>query len=169
MKILILGAGVTGSSVAGAFASEENDIVVIDFRQELLDALKERFDIATVTGNAAHPSVLEQAGIQNTDMVIAVTDSDETNMLACMVINALHNRPKTIARVRAIDYLNNPKLFGSTGIPIDFVISPEQIVMESIRNLIEFPGVLYISDFAGGLVRLFSVKVVADGFLTGKK
>lgn len=169
MKILILGAGVTGSSVAGAFASEENDIVVIDFRQELLDALKERYDIATVTGNAAHPSVLEQAGIENTDMVIAVTDSDETNMLACMVINALHIRPKTIARVRAIDYLNNPRLFSPNGIPIDFVISPEQIVMESIRNLIEFPGVLYISDFAGGLVRLFSVKVVADGFLTGKK
>ncbi|MCX7098252.1 MAG: Trk system potassium transporter TrkA [Methylococcales bacterium] len=169
MKILILGAGVTGSSVAEAFASEENDIVVIDFKQELLDALKERFDIATVTGNAAHPSVLEQAGIDTTDMVIAVTDSDETNMLACMIINALHNRPKTIARVRAIDYLKNPKLFGPNGIPVDIVISPEQIVMESIRNLIEFPGVLHISDFAGGLVRLFSVKVVADGVLTGKK
>ena len=169
MKILILGAGVTGSSVAEAFASEENDIVVIDFRQELLDALKDRFDIATVVGNAAHPSVLEQAGIDSTDIVIAVTDSDETNMLACLIINALHKRPKTIARVRAIDYLNNPKLFGPTGIPVDIVISPEQIVMESIRNLIEFPGVLHISDFAGGLVRLFSVKVVADGFLTGKK
>ncbi|MEI6334760.1 MAG: Trk system potassium transporter TrkA [Methylococcaceae bacterium] len=169
MKILILGAGVTGSSVAEAFASEENDIVVIDFRQELLDALKDRFDIATVAGNAAHPSVLEQAGIDSTDIVIAVTDSDETNMLACLIINALHKRPKTIARVRAIDYLNNPKLFGPTGIPVDIVISPEQIVMESIRNLIEFPGVLHISDFAGGLVRLFSVKVVANGFLTGKK
>ncbi len=169
MKILILGAGVTGSSVAEAFASEENDIVVIDFRQELLDALKDRFDIATVVGNAAHPSVLEQAGIDSTDIVIAVTDSDETNMLACLIINALHKRPKTIARVRAIDYLNNPKLFGPTGIPVDIVISPEQIVMESIRNLIEFPGVLHISDFAGGLVRLFSVKVVANGFLTGKK
>jgi trk system potassium uptake protein TrkA len=169
MKILILGAGVTGSSVAEAFASEENDIVVIDFRQELLDALKDRFDIATVTGNAAHPSVLQQAGIDNTDIVIAVTDSDETNMLACLIINALHNRPKTIARVRAIDYLKNPTLFGPNGIPVDIVISPEQIVMESIRNLIEFPGVLHISDFAGGLVRLFSVKVIENGFLTGKK
>ena len=159
----------TGSSVAQALASEENDIVVIDFKQELLDGLKERFDIATVTGNAAHPSVLEQAGVNNTDMVIAVTDSDETNMLACMIINALYNRPKTIARVRAIDYLKNPKLFGVNGIPVDIVISPEQIVMESIRNIIEFPGVLHISDFAGGLVRLFSVKVVADGALTGKK
>ncbi len=169
MKILILGAGVTGSSVAEAFASEENDIVVVDFRQELLDALKDRFDIATVTGNAAHPSVLEQAGIHNTDMVIAVTDSDETNMLACLIINALHSRPKTIARVRAIDYLKTPQLFGSAGLPIDIVISPEQIVMESIRNLVEFPGALHVSEFAGGVVRLFSVKVVANGFLTGKK
>jgi trk system potassium uptake protein TrkA len=169
MKILILGAGVTGSSVAGALASEENDIVVVDFRTELLDALKERFDIATVAGNAAHPKVLEQAGARTADMIIAVTDSDETNMLACVIINALYSRPKTIARVRAVDYLNNPQLFGPDGIPVDIVISPEQIVMEAIRNLIEFPGVQHISDFADGRVRLFSVKVVADGSLTGKK
>lgn len=169
MKILILGAGVTGASVAEALASEENDIVVIDFRTDLLEALKERFDIATVTGNAAHPSVLEQADISNTDMVIAVTDRDETNMLACLIINALYSKPKTIARVRAIDYLKHPRLFGSKGIPVDIVISPEQIVMNSIRNLIEFPGVLQVSEFANGLVRLFSVKVVADGVLTGKK
>jgi len=87
------------------------------------------------------PNILEQAGIDNTDMVIAVTDSDETNMLACTIINALYSRPKTIARVRAIEYLKNPALFGPKGIPVDIVISPEQIVMESIRNLIEFPGV----------------------------
>jgi trk system potassium uptake protein TrkA len=169
MKIVILGAGVTGASVAEALASEENDIVVIDFRADLLDALKERFDIATVTGNAAHPSVLEQAGISNTDMVIAVTDRDETNMLACLIINALYSKPKTIARVRAIDYLKHPRLFGENGIPVDIVISPEQIVMNAIRNLIEFPGVLQVSEFAGGLVRLFSVKVIANGVLTGKK
>jgi trk system potassium uptake protein TrkA len=169
MKILILGAGVTGSSVAEALASEENDIVVIDYKVELLDALKERFDIATVAGNAAHPSVLEQAGVKQTDIVIAVTDSDETNMLACLIINALYSRPKTIARVRAIDYLKHPHLFSPQGIPVDHVISPEQIVMQSIRNLIEFPGVQHISDFADGLVRLFSVRVVEDGILTGKK
>ncbi len=169
MKILILGAGMTGSSVAEAFANEENDIVVVDFKQDLLDALKDRYDIATVTGNAAHPSVLEQAGIDNTDIVIAVTESDETNMLACLIIKALHPRPKTIARVRAIDYLKRPGLFGTEGLPIDIVISPEHIVMESIRNLVEFPGALHVSEFAGGLVRLFSVKVVENGFLTGKK
>lgn len=169
MKILILGAGVTGSAVAAALASEENDIMVVDFKPLLLDALKERFDIATVAGNAAHPSVLEQAGIHDTDIVIAVTDSDETNMLACLIIDALYSRPKTIARVRAIEYHKHPQLFRSKGIPIDHVISPEMIVMESIRNLIDFPGVLHISDFVGGLVRLFSVKVTGHGFLTGKK
>lgn len=169
MKIVILGAGVTGSSVAGALASEENDIVVIDFNPLLLDALKERFDIATVAGNAAHPSVLEQAGVSSADIVIAVTDSDETNMLACVIINALYSRPKTIARVRAIDYMKNPELFGPLGVPVDHVISPEQIVMQSIRNLIDFPGVLHISDYADGLVRLFSVRVVEDGVLTGKQ
>lgn len=170
MRIVILGAGVTGSSVAGALASEENDIVVVDFNPLLLDALKERVDIATVAGNAAHPSVLEQAGVSNADIVIAVTDSDETNMLACVIINALYSRPKTIARVRAIDYMKNPKLFDAkTGIPVDHVISPEQIVMKAIRHLIDFPGVLHISDYAGGLVRLFSVRIGADSVLTGKK
>lgn len=169
MKILILGAGVTGSAVAAALASEENDIMVVDNKSFVLDALKERFDIATVAGNAAHPSVLEQAGIDDTEIVIAVTDSDETNMLACLIINALYKRPKTIARVRAIDYFKHPLLFKSKGIPIDHVISPEMIVMEYIRNLIDFPGVQHISEFAEGKVRLFSVKVTENVFLTGKK
>jgi trk system potassium uptake protein len=169
MKILILGAGVTGSAVAAALASEENDIMVVDMKPLLLDSLKERFDIATVAGNAAHPSVLEQAGIHDTDIVIAVTDSDETNMLACIIINALYTRPKTIARVRAIDYLKHPQLFHAEGIAIDHVISPEMIVMEHIRNLIDFPGVTHISEFADGLVKLFSVKVTEFAFLTDKK
>ncbi|MFZ2451238.1 MAG: Trk system potassium transporter TrkA [Methylovulum miyakonense] len=169
MRILILGAGRTGRSVAEALADEANEIVVIDADALRLEALKELVNITTVIGNAAYPHILEQAGIRQTDLVIAVTDRDETNILACTIIHKLYNRPKTIARIRAIDYLKNPKLFGPEGIPIDIVISPEQSVMESIRNLIDLPGVLHVSDFANGLVRLFSVKVKADGFLTGKK
>jgi len=169
MKILILGAGITGASVVEALAVEENDIVIIDYNTELLDALKKRFTITTVVGNAAHPKILELADAQNADLVIAVTDRDETNMLACMIIKKLYSRPKTIARIRAIDFLKNPKLFGPKGIPIDVVISPEQSVMESIQNLIELPGVIHISDFANGLVRLFSIKMATNSFLTGKK
>ncbi|MGD0960723.1 MAG: Trk system potassium transporter TrkA [Methylomonas sp.] len=167
MKIVILGAGVTGSSVAGALASEENDIVVIDKQPQLLTALKSRLDIATVEGNATHPTVLQQAGIQDAEMVIAVTDQDETNMLACHVINTLYGKPKTIARVRAIDFLNHPQLFKPGG--IDIVISPEQLITESLRNLVKFPGALHVSEFADGLIRLFSIKVAGSGFLTGKK
>ncbi|MBS3963990.1 MAG: Trk system potassium transporter TrkA [Methylomonas sp.] len=167
MKIVILGAGVTGSSVAGALASEENDIVVIDKNPALLTALKGRLDIGTVEGNAAHPSVLENAGIGDADMVIAVTDRDETNMLACQVINTLYSKPKTIARVRAIDFLNHPELFQPGG--IDIVISPEQVVTDAIRNLIKFPGARHVSEFADGLVRLVSIRVVPTGFLTGKR
>lgn len=169
MKILILGAGSAGSSVASALAGEENDITIIDYKPELLDILKAKFDIVTVVGNAAHPKVLEQAGVETADIVIAVTDRDETNMLACLIISKLYRRPKTIARVRAIDFLKHPKLFEANGIPVDIVISPEQIVMEAIRNLIEFPGVLHVSSFADGLVRLFSVKVVENSFLIGKQ
>lgn len=167
MKIVILGAGVTGSSVAGALASEENDIVVIDINAQLLTALKARLDIATVHGNATHPTILENAGIKNADMVIAVTDRDETNMLACQIVNTLYSKAKTIARVRAIDFLNHPELFKSCG--IDIVISPEQLITESIHNLVKFPGALHVSEFADGLIRLFSIKVVATGFLTGKR
>jgi len=169
MKILILGAGRTGASVAQALVGEENDIVVVDANAPVLEALKEQLNITTIVGNAAYPRVLEQADVQNADLVIAVTDRDETNMLACTIINKLYSLPKTIARIRAIDYLKNPNLFRPEGIPIDVVISPEQNVMESIHNLIDLPGVLHISDFAGGLVRLVSIKAAADGFLTGKK
>lgn len=167
MKIVILGAGVTGSSVAGALASEENDIVVIDQKPHLLSELKSRLDIATIEGNAAHPTTLEQAGVDTADMVIAVTDRDETNMLACQVINTLYERPKTIARVRAIDFLNHPELFRPGG--IDIVISPEQVVTEAIHNLIKYAGALHVSEFADGRVRLFSIRVASSGFLTGKR
>ncbi|MDT8407885.1 MAG: Trk system potassium transporter TrkA [Methylococcales bacterium] len=169
MKLLILGAGVTGSSVATALASEENDIVVIDTKSHLLSALKDRLDIGTVVGNAAHPSVLEKAGVRDADIVIAVTDQDETNMLACQIIKTLFSKPKTIARVRAIDFLVHKELFEHPNMAIDIVISPEQIVMQAIYNLIKYPGVLHLSAFADDKVRLFSIKASAAGFMTGKK
>lgn len=168
MKILILGAGNAGSGVAGALSSEENQITVIDYKPHLLEALKEKFNITTIVGNAAHPRILERAGVQDADLVIAVADRDETNMLACLIIDKLYNRPKTIARVRAVDFLKIPQLFCPQGIPVDIVISPEQIVRELICNLVKFPGTLYISHFGNGLVSLFSVKASSKGLLTRK-
>ena len=106
MKIIILGAGQVGSSVAHNLASEANDITVVDINERLLQDLQDRLDIRTVAGTASHPEVLSRAGAEDADMVIAVTNSDETNMIACQVAYTLFHTPIKIARVRAVEYLS---------------------------------------------------------------
>ena len=169
MKILILGAGRTGSTVAAALSSEQNDIVVVDKNPDILTELRNRLDIGVVVGNAVHPSILRQANAAEAEMVIAVTDQDEINLLACQIINTLFGITTKIARVRAPDFLNNMALFSNDGIPVDVVISPEQIVMEFIVHLMEHPGASYVSDFADGKVRLLSVVVTNQGLMVNKQ
>lgn len=170
MKILILGAGQVGSTVAHSLAREEdNDITIIDRDSELLRDLQDRLDIRTVQGHASHPEVLKDAGADNAEMVIAVTDSDETNMIACQVCYTLYQTPTKIARVRAADYLNTPQLFSQDALPVDMLISPEQLVVDYIRKLIQYPGALQVLDFAGGRVRLVGVQAYYGGALVGQE
>jgi trk system potassium uptake protein TrkA len=170
MKILILGAGQVGSTVAHSLAREEdNDITVVDRDSELLRDLQDRLDIRTVQGHASHPEVLKDAGADNAAMVIAVTDSDETNMIACQVCYTLYQTPTKIARVRAADYLNTPQLFSQDALPVDMLISPEQLVVDYIRKLIQYPGALQVLDFAGGRVRLVGVQAYYGGALVGQE
>ena len=105
MKIVILGAGQVGSTVAESLVSEANDITVVDVEPTRLQKLQDRLDLRTVTGNAAHPAVLEQAGARDADLLLAVTQSDETNLVACKLAATLFNIPTRVARVRAADYL----------------------------------------------------------------
>jgi len=179
MKIIILGAGQVGSTAAHHLAKEEaNDLTVVDLDLNLLRNLQSRLDIRTVHGHASHPETLRKAGIEDAEMVVAVTDSDETNMVACQVAWTLHQTPIKIARVRAVEYLAvaqdmftaNPSEDKSrNAIPVDFVISPEQLVTDHIKRLIQYPGALQVLDFAGGRVRLVGVKVSPDGLLCGQK
>jgi len=170
MKILILGSGQVGSTVAHSLAREEsNDITVVDRNSELLQDLQERLDIRTVCGHASHPQVLQEAGADEADMVIAVTDSDETNMIACQVCYTLYRTPTKIARVRAAEYLNTPQLFTQDALPVDMLISPEQLVVDYIRRLIQYPGALQVLDFAGGKVRLVAVQAYYGGALVGQE
>ncbi|MGZ8215913.1 Trk system potassium transporter TrkA [Methylomagnum sp.] len=163
MKIIILGAGQVGSSVLASLASEANDIVMVDTQQALLKNLQDRFDIGTVQGNAAHPTVLQRAGAAEADMLIAATSDDETNMLACQIADILFKIPRKIARVRAIEYTAFPGLFSPETIPIDVVISPEQIITQFIERLLDYPGASQVLDFAEGRVRLVSVRAVKGG------
>lgn len=166
MKIIILGAGQVGRSVANALASEANDITVIDQNDELLNELQNRLDLGIVKGHAAQPDVLRRAGAEDADMILAVTNSDETNMVACQVAYTIFHTPTKIARVRSQGYLDYPKLF-EQAFPVDVLISPEQVVTDYILRLIEYPGALQVLDFADGRVRLVAVRAYDNGPLVG--
>lgn len=167
MKIIILGAGQVGSSVAEALVSEANDITVVDADGQRLHDLQDRLDLRGVQGHASHPEVLRRAGAEDADMILAVTNSDETNMVACQVAYTLFHTPTKIARVRARDYLINPQLFTQEALPIDVLISPEQVVIDYVQRLIEHPGALQVLDFAGGKVQLVAVRAHYGGTLVG--
>jgi len=167
MKIIILGASQVGMTVAEVLASEANDITIVDHNTEHLRALQDHLDIRTVLGQASHPDVLRKAGAEDADLVLAVTNSDETNMIACQVAYTLFRTPTKIARVRSVEYLNHPELFCQEALPVDVLISPEQLVTDSIQRLIETPGALQVLDFADGRVRLVAVKAFYGGPLVG--
>lgn len=166
MKILILGASQVGVSIAEVLVGEENDVTIVDINQRALQQLQNRLDIRTVAGNAAHPSVLRSAGAEDASLVLAVTDNDEVNMVACQIAEAFFSTPTKIARIRSRAYLKHPELFNNeAGFAVDVVISPEVIVKDHITRLIEFPGALQVLDFADGLVQLVGVKAIAGATL----
>lgn len=167
MKIIILGAGQVGSSVAQNLASEANDITIVDTNTRILHELQDRLDLRAVAGEASYPDVLRRAGAEDADMILAVTNSDETNMVACQVAYSLFHTPTKIARVRALEYLKFQQLFTQEAFPIDVIISPEQLVCDYIQRLIEHPGALQVLDFAGGRVRLVAIKAYYGGPLVG--
>ena len=167
MKIIILGAGQVGSSVAEVLAKEANDITMVDVDPNKLQELQDRLDIRTVVGQASHPEVMGRAGAEDADMVIAVTDRDETNMVACQVAYTLFHTPTKIARVRSVEYLSHPQLFTQEALPIDVLISPEQLVTDYVQRLIEYPGALQVLDFADGKVQLVAVRAYYGGPLVG--
>ncbi len=170
MKILILGAGQVGSSAADHLSREEaNEVTVVDTRPDVLRELQDRLDIRTVVGHAAHPEVLDRAGADDADIVVALTDTDETNMVACQIAYTMFRTPTKIARIRAAEYMRAKDLFAQDAIPIDVRISPEQLVCEYIEQLILYPGTSQVLDFAGGRVRLVGARADRDGLLVGQR
>jgi len=169
VKIIILGAGQVGRTAAYHLSREEaNDVTVIDVNEDSLRDLQDRLDIRTVTGNASSPRVLEAAGITNTDILVALTNSDEVNMMACHIAWTLYRTPKKIARIRSSDYTERERLFGENGVAVDVWISPEQLVTEYVAQLIRYPGALQVLDFADGRVRLVGIRARQGGPLVGQ-
>ncbi len=169
MNIAIFGAGTVGSSVAEALAGEQNDVTLIDRDDERLRWNRDRLDIKTVCGDASDPETLEQADIEDADIVLAVTNRDDTNILTCQLANTIYNTPKKFARLRSENILKHEEeLFGPGSIfPIDAVISPEHLITKQIMQLIEHPGALQVVDFADGKIQLAAIRANPGGNLVG--
>jgi trk system potassium uptake protein TrkA len=169
VRIIILGAGQVGRTAAYHLSREEaNDVTVVDTNEDILRDLQDRLDIRTVSGNAASPRILEAAGIAGTDILVALTNSDEVNMLACHIAWTLYRTPKKIARVRSAAFTEREALFGENAVAVDVWISPEQLVTEYVARLIRYPGALQVLDFADGRVRLVGIRALQGGPLVGQ-
>ncbi|GAB4392020.1 MAG: Trk system potassium transporter TrkA [Gammaproteobacteria bacterium] len=169
MNIIILGAGQVGGTLAETLAKEDYNITLVDINAERLQVLQNRLDIRTLIGRGSEPDILRQAGGENADMLIAVTSSDETNMIACQVAFTLYQTPTKIARIRSNSYLAYDALFQNKAIPIDVCINPEDLVTRYVQRLIEYPGALQVLDFADGQIQLVAVTSFVDGPLPGRK
>ena len=144
MNILILGAGQVGSSTATQLANKEDDeVTVVDVNPDSLEKLSGAADLRVIEGNASHPETLERAGAESADILIAVTSSDEVNMVACQVASSLFNTQTKIARIRASEYTDRPGLFSENELPVDFTISPEDLITNYIIEVIDHPAVSY--------------------------
>lgn len=169
MNIIILGAGRVGQSVAESLVSEHNDITVVDTDPQRLRALQDRLDLRGVVGNGIQPSVLEQAGVRDADMIIGCASADETNLVVCKVAHDLFSVPTRIARLRSPEFQPDSDLMGPNGFAINQVICPEASVTRYIRKLIEFPEALQVMAFAQGLLSLIAVRAVEGGILVGHR
>ena len=170
MKIVILGAGQVGRSAASSLSREEaNEVTVVDLDEDILRNLQDRLDIRTVAGNASYPTVLEAAGAPEADIIVALTSSDEVNMMACEVAHTLYRTPTKIARIRSSEYTSRPELFSDDALSVDVFISPERLVTEYVERLIKYPGALQVLDFADGKVQLVGVRALGGGPLVGQR
>jgi trk system potassium uptake protein len=170
MKILILGAGQVGRTAAYHLSREPaNEVTVVDTNEDVLRDLQDRLDVRAVAGNGSYPTVLESAGIADTDILVALTNSDETNIVACEIANALYRTPTKIARIRAPEYTSREQLFTEGALAVDVWISPEQLVTEYIARLLSYPGALQVVDFANGRVQLVGVRARREGLLVGRE
>ena len=170
MKILILGAGQVGRTAAYHLSREPaNEVTVVDTNEDVLRDLQDRLDVRAVAGNGSYPTVLESAGIADTDILVALTNSDEINIVACEIAHVLYRTPTKIARIRAPEYTSREQLFTEGALSVDVWISPEQLVTEYIARLLSYPGALQVVDFADGRVQLVGVRARREGLLVGRE
>ena len=161
MNIIICGAGKVGFSISKQLSAQGHSVTVIDQSSEDIKKINDTQDVKGIVGRATLPSVLENAGAENADMIIAVTRNDETNMVVCQLASSLFNIQKKIARIRTKDFLEGKwnKLYNKSNIPIDVIISPEIEVAKSLYRRLEAPGALDNVPFGNGKVKMLEISI----------
>ncbi len=169
MKIIIIGAGEVGYNLAKKLSKEGHDVVVVDHNLEKIRHIDETLDAKGLLGKGSSPGVLKQAGIEEAEIVIAATDSDEINMVACLIAGTQSKIPKRIARIRNLEYTRETRIFDEDHLDIDLCINPELETAKTIVRLVENPGAADFAEFAEGRVELIGVKIDGDSYVMGKK
>jgi trk system potassium uptake protein TrkA len=168
MKIIIIGAGEVGYNLAMKLSKEGHDVVVVDHDPEKVRHIDETLDVKVLLGKGSSPGILKEAGIGEAEMVIAVTDSDEINMVACLIAGTQSKIPKRIARIRNLEYTEESQIFDEQHLDIDLCINPEMETAKTILRLLEYPGSADFAEFAEGKVELIGVKIEEDSYVVGK-
>lgn len=168
MHVIIVGAGEVGYQIARFLASEAIDVVVIDRDKAKLRRISEELDVSVIEGEGGDPSILKEAGAERANMILAVTNSDETNMISCLLAKAMFSIPRKIARIRNPDYYFNKEIMSKENLDIDPVINPELEAARAVTRLLEIPFASEVEDFENGLIKVIAYKVPEDSRLTGK-
>ena len=157
MKVVIVGAGEVGFHIASRLAMENKDVVVIDYDPEAIKRLSESIDVQTVSGSGSSPAILEEAGIREAEIMLAVTDSDEVNLVACLMADILSPTTKKLVRLRGADFENYHDAFKENAPHIDTVINPDIEVVRTIERLMGVPGATDVGEFADGRIKFVGV------------
>ena len=168
MRVIVIGAGEVGYNISDILSKEGNDIIIIDKDEERLKAVSENLDVQTIVGSGSSPQVLKKAKLSQAEMIVAVTDSDETNIVACLLASAQSTSPFKIARIRNPDLNRDSALFDKNHLNIDLCINPEREAVNDVINLMEYSGASDVIDFAGGRVKLVSFYIDSDCVAVGK-
>ena len=150
LKIVIVGAGEVGFHIANRLALEKKDVVVIDKNSEALRRVHEALDVQAIQGCGSSPLILEEAGIKEADILLAVTDSDETNLVATFFANMLSPTTTKLARIRSEDYLSYQEALKGDPHRIDVIINPEEEAVKTVETLLRVPGAIEVGEFADG-------------------
>ncbi len=168
MRVLIVGAGEVGYQIAKILVHEFIDVVVIDRDKDKLTRISNELDIAVIEAEGGDPSALKDAGADKADILLAVTNSDETNMISCLLAKAMFNIPRKIARIRNPEYFHNEKLLSEGNLDINPAINPELEAANAIIRLLETPFATDVEDFEGGVIKVIGFKMLDESPLVGK-